>query len=61
MEANYSATNVALTAITPYKSITSQLQMTSDEAPEYKTFREYQEKAPQALAEMKEKEPVKTI
>ncbi len=58
-EANYDATKVALSAITPYRSIASQLQTTSDDAPEYKTFREYQEKAPQVLAEMKEKEQEK--
>lgn len=58
-EANYDATKVALNAITPYRSIASQLQTTSEEPPEYKTFREYQEKAPSLLAEMKEKEPVR--
>ncbi|MFI5218249.1 MAG: head maturation protease, ClpP-related [Bacteroidia bacterium] len=58
-EANYDATKVALTAITPYRSIASQLQTTSEETPEYKTFREYQEQAPELLSEMKEKEPVK--
>lgn len=58
-EGNYDATKVALSAITPYRSIASQLQTTSDDAPEYKTFREYQEKAPQLLAEMKDKEPAK--
>lgn len=56
---NFEATKVALNAITPYKSISSQLQMTEDPAEEYKTFKEYQEKAPQLLAEMKEKEPEK--
>lgn len=58
-EANYEATKVALNAITPYKSIASQLQTTEDPQEEYKTFREYQEKAPQVLAAMKEKEPEK--
>lgn len=58
-EANFDATKVALNAITPYKSITSQLLTTSDDGVEYKTFREYQEKAPQLLAEIKEKEPEK--
>lgn len=58
-ESNYEATKVALEGITPYRSITSQLQTTSEDTPEYKTFREYQEKAPSLLAEMKEKEPVK--
>ena len=58
-EGNYDATKVALSAITPYRSIASQLQTISDDAPEYKTFREYQEKAPQLLAEMKDKEPAK--
>jgi ATP-dependent protease ClpP protease subunit len=58
-EANYDATKVALNAITPYRSIASQLQTTSEEIPEYKTFREYQEKAPSLLAEMKVKEPAK--
>lgn len=58
-EANFDATKVALNAITPYRSIASQLQTTNDEAPEYKTFREYQEKAPGLLAEMKVNEPVK--
>ncbi|MEP7169100.1 MAG: head maturation protease, ClpP-related [Bacteroidota bacterium] len=55
-EGNYEATKVALNAITPYRSIASQLQTTSEETPEYKTFREYQEKAPKVLAEMKEKD-----
>ena len=58
-ESNYEATKTALSKRTPYRSIVSQLQTTSDDAPEYKTFREYQEKAPKLLAEMKEKEPVK--
>lgn len=58
-EANYDATKVALNAITPYRSITSQLQTTDDPQEEYKTFREYHEKAPQLLAEMKEKDPEK--
>lgn len=58
-EANFDATKNALNAITPYKSITSQLQTTEDPATEYKTFKEYQQKAPQLLAEMKEKEPEK--
>ncbi len=58
-ESNFEATKVALNAITPYKSITSQLQTTEDPATEYKTFKEYQQKAPQLLAEMKEKEPEK--
>jgi ATP-dependent Clp endopeptidase proteolytic subunit ClpP len=55
-EANFDATKSALNAITPYRSIASQLQTTSEETPEYKTFREYQEKAPELLAEMKEKD-----
>lgn len=58
-EANYDATKVALNGITPYKSIASQLQSTSEETPEYRTFREYQENAPALLAEMKTKEPAK--
>lgn len=58
-ESNFDATKVALNAITPYKSISSQLQTTEDPQEEYKTFKEYQEKAPQLLAEMKEKEPDK--
>ncbi|HRH66229.1 MAG TPA: Clp protease ClpP [Bacteroidia bacterium] len=58
-EANFAATKVALNGIMPYKSITSQIQATSEEKPEFKTFREYQEHAPAILAEMKEKEPAK--
>lgn len=58
-EANFEATKVALNAITPYRSIASQLQTTEDPQEEYKTFREYQEKAPQLLSQMKEKEPEK--
>ena len=58
-EANFEATKAALNSITPYKSIASQIQTTSEETPEYKTFREYQEKAPALLAEMKDKEPAK--
>ncbi len=58
-EGNYEATKIALNAIAPYKSITSQIQMTDDEQPEYKTFREYQEKDPQALALMKTDNPTK--
>jgi ATP-dependent Clp endopeptidase proteolytic subunit ClpP len=58
-ESNFDATKTVLSRKTPYRSITSQLQTTSEEAPEYKTFREYQEKAPSLLAEMKEKEPVR--
>ena len=58
-EANYDATKIALNAITPYKSITSQLSATSEDEPEYKTFREYQEKAPELLAEMKTANPAK--
>jgi ATP-dependent protease ClpP protease subunit len=58
-EANYDATKAALSAITPYKSIVSQINATSDDAPEYKTFRDYQEKAPHLLAAMKENEPAK--
>lgn len=57
-EANFDATKVALNAITPYKSITSQLNISEDEA-EFKTFREYQEKAPELLAEMKTANPAK--
>jgi len=58
-EANFDATKTALNAITPYKSITSQLQTTDDPQEQYKTFKEYQQNAPQLLAEMKEKEPEK--
>ena len=58
-EANYEATKIALNAITPYKSIASQLSATNEEEPEYKTFREYQEKAPELLAEMKTANPAK--
>ena len=58
-ESNFDATKVALNSISPYKSITSQIQTTSADAADYKTFREYQEKAPDLLAEMKEKEPAK--
>jgi len=58
-EANFEATKVALNAITPYRSIASQLQTTDDLQEEYKTFKEYQQKAPQLLAEIKEKEPEK--
>lgn len=58
-EANFDATKVALNAITPYKSIASQIQLSAEEVPEYKTFREYQENAPALLAAMKEKEPAK--
>ena len=58
-ESNYDATKVALNAITPYKSIASQLSTTSEEEQEYKTFREYQEKAPELLAEMKTANPAK--
>jgi ATP-dependent Clp endopeptidase proteolytic subunit ClpP len=57
-EANYDATKVALNAITPYKSIASQLE-SEDDSTEYKTFREYQEKAPELLAEMKVSNPSK--
>lgn len=57
-EANYEATKVAINAITPYKSITSQL-VTNDEEAEYKTFRDYQEKAPALLADMKTNNPTK--
>ncbi|HYV92768.1 MAG TPA: head maturation protease, ClpP-related [Chitinophagales bacterium] len=55
-ESNFEATKVALNAITPYRSIASHLQITDDSQEEYKTFREYQEKAPQLLAEMKERD-----
>ena len=58
-ESNFEATKAALNAITPYRSITSQLQTTSEEVVEYQSFREYQEKAPELLAEMKDKEPAK--
>lgn len=58
-EANFEATKSALNAIAPYKSISSQIQSTSEEIPEYKTFREYQENAPAILAEMKVKDPAK--
>ncbi len=58
-ESSFEATKSALNAITPYRSISSQLQATSEEVIEYQTFREYQEKAPLLLAEMKEKEPAK--
>lgn len=58
-ESNFEATKSALSAITPYRSISSQLQTTSEEVIEYQSFREYQEKAPSLLAEMKEKEPEK--
>lgn len=58
-ESSFDATKSALNAITPYRSISSQLQATSEEVIEYQTFREYQEKAPSLLAEMKEKEPAK--
>ncbi|CAN5660372.1 hypothetical protein BH11BAC1_BH11BAC1_26050 [soil metagenome] len=58
-ESNFDATKSALNAITPYRSITSQLQATSEEIVEYQSFREYQEKAPSLLAEMKEKDPAK--
>ena len=57
--ADFEATKVALNAIAPYKSITSQISTTSEEEPEYKTFREYQEKAPQVLGEMKSANPAK--
>lgn len=57
-EANYEATKIAINAITPYMSITSQLT-TDDEQADYKTFREYQEKAPAILAEMKVSNPAK--
>ncbi len=57
-EANYDATKIALNAIKPYKSITSQL-ITDDAANEYKTFKEYQEKDPDALASMKVNDPAK--
>ena len=57
-EANYNATKVALNVIKPYKSIASQLQ-TEAEVEEYKTFKEYQEKAPELLAEMKVNDPTK--
>ena len=52
-EANYDATKTALAAITPYKSIMAQLNVVDDETNEYKTFREYQEKAPHLLAHLK--------
>src|SRR5205823_10099808 len=58
-ESNFEATKVALNAITPYRSIASQLQTTEYPQEEYKTFREYQEKAPQLLVEMKEKDTEK--
>ena len=58
-ESNFDATKLALNAITPYRSITSQLHAASEEVIEYQSFREYQEKAPTLLAEMKEKEPAK--
>lgn len=58
-EANFEATKTALGAIIPYKSIASQIQASSEDQPEYKTFREYQENAPELLADMKEKEPAK--
>ena len=58
-ESNFDATKVALNSIAPYKSITSQIQTTSEDAAEYKTFREYQEKAPELLSAMKENEPEK--
>ena len=60
-EANYDATKVALNAITPYKSITSQLQSASADALEYKTFREYQQHAPEALAQLKTENPEKYL
>lgn len=59
-EANYDATKAALSAITPYKSIMTQINnaaSTDDE--ELKSFRDYQEKAPQLLAEMKQSNPDK--
>ena len=58
-EANYDATKAALSAITPYKSIAAQINAASDDATEYKTFREYQEKAPHLLAALKENDPAK--
>ncbi|HRF14047.1 MAG TPA: Clp protease ClpP [Bacteroidia bacterium] len=58
-ESNFDATKVALNSIAPYKSITSQIQTTSDDSAEYKTFREYQEKAPEVLATMKENDTEK--
>ena len=58
-EGNYDATKTALNAITPYKSIASQIEASAEETPEYKTFREYQEKDPQALAQLKAENPTK--
>ena len=58
-EANYDATKAALSAITPYKSIMAQINVVDDEAAAYKTFRDYQEKAPHLLAEMKQNNPEK--
>ncbi|MBK8847295.1 MAG: hypothetical protein IPO27_12420 [Bacteroidetes bacterium] len=57
-EANFDAAKAAINAITPYKSITSQLA-TVEAEDEYKSFREYQEKAPALLAEMKINNPAK--
>lgn len=57
-EANFEATKLALNAIKPYKSIASQLQAESA-SDEYKTFQEYQEKAPELLAAMKVNDPEK--
>lgn len=57
-EANYDATKAAIEAITPYRSITSQLQFSETED-EYKTFVEYQKKAPTLLAQMKSANPAK--
>lgn len=49
---NYEATASALSSIQPYVSISSQLQASNNED-EYKTFSEYQKKAPALLADMK--------
>ncbi|MEO8150258.1 MAG: head maturation protease, ClpP-related [Bacteroidia bacterium] len=57
-EANYEATKTVINGLTPYKSISSQL-VTDDPQAEYKTFKEYQEKDPAALAAMKENNPTK--
>lgn len=58
-EANYEATKVALNAITPYKSIASQLINDKVDDVELKSFKDYQEKAPELLAEMKQTNPEK--
>ncbi|QQR95610.1 MAG: hypothetical protein IPJ93_02395 [Bacteroidota bacterium] len=58
-ESNFNATKVAINSIAPYKSITSQIQTASDGTVDYKTFREYQENAPEILAEMKFKDTSK--